>query len=54
MTELEPTQVSLVPTRSISSASPRDFPPPPDFFRGVFRVSRDELRALQERRFLRR
>jgi phenylacetate-CoA ligase len=30
----------------------RDFPPPPDFFRGVFRASRDELRALQERRFL--
>jgi phenylacetate-CoA ligase len=30
----------------------RDYPPPPDFFRGVFRASRDELRALQERRFL--
>ena len=30
----------------------RDFPPPPDFFSGVFRASRDELRALQDRRFL--
>jgi phenylacetate-CoA ligase len=30
----------------------RDYPPPPDFFRGVFRASRDEIRALQERRFL--
>ena len=30
----------------------RDYPPPPDFFGGVFRASRDELRALQERRFL--
>jgi phenylacetate-CoA ligase len=29
-----------------------EYPPPPDFFRGVFRASRDELRALQERRFL--
>jgi phenylacetate-CoA ligase len=29
----------------------RDYPPPPDFFRGVFRASRDELRALQEQRF---
>lgn len=30
----------------------RDYPPPPDFFSGVFRASRDELRALQNRRFL--
>ena len=29
----------------------RDYPPP-DYFRTVFRMSRDELRALQERRFL--
>ncbi|MBI3054286.1 MAG: phenylacetate--CoA ligase family protein [Betaproteobacteria bacterium] len=30
----------------------REFPPPPDYFRTTFRASRDELRALQERRFL--
>jgi phenylacetate-CoA ligase len=30
----------------------REFPPPPDYFRAVFRVSRDELRARQEQRFL--
>src|SRR5438105_1449369 len=30
----------------------REFPPPPDFFRSVFRISRDELRARQEHRFL--
>lgn len=30
----------------------REFPPPPDYFRTVFRVSRDELRARQEERFL--
>ncbi|MBI4189502.1 MAG: phenylacetate--CoA ligase family protein [Betaproteobacteria bacterium] len=30
----------------------RDFPPPPDYFRTTFRMSRDELRALQEQRFL--
>jgi phenylacetate-CoA ligase len=30
----------------------RDYPPPPDFFRGVFRASRDEVRDLQNRRFL--
>lgn len=30
----------------------RDYPPPPDCFRTTFRMSRDELRALQERRFL--
>lgn len=29
----------------------RDYPPPPDFFRGVFRASRDEIHTLQERRF---
>jgi phenylacetate-CoA ligase len=29
-----------------------DYPPPPDFFRGVFRASRDEIQALQQRRFL--
>ena len=30
----------------------RDYPPPPDYFRTTFRISRDELRALQEKRFL--
>ena len=30
----------------------REFPPPPDYFRTTFRLSRDELRALQEKRFL--
>ena len=30
----------------------REYPPPPDFFRGVFRASRDEVRNLQNRRFL--
>lgn len=30
----------------------RDYPPPPDCFRTTFRMSRDELRAVQERRFL--
>lgn len=30
----------------------RDYPPPPDCFRTTFRMSRDELHALQERRFL--
>jgi phenylacetate-coenzyme A ligase PaaK-like adenylate-forming protein len=30
----------------------RDYPPPPDYFRTTFRISSDELRALQERRFL--
>ena len=30
----------------------RDYPPPPDYFRTTFRMSRDELHALQERRFL--
>jgi phenylacetate-CoA ligase len=29
-----------------------EFPPPPDFFRKVFRMPRDELRRLQEKRFL--
>ena len=30
----------------------REFPPPPDYFRTVFRISRDEMRARQEERFL--
>jgi phenylacetate-CoA ligase len=30
----------------------REFPPPPDYFRSVYRISRDELRARQEERFL--
>ena len=30
----------------------RDYPPPPDYFTGTARLSRDELRALQEKRFL--
>jgi len=30
----------------------RDFPPPPDYFDRVYHVSRDELRARQEARFL--
>ena len=30
----------------------RDFPPPPDYFDKVFRISRDELRERQETRFL--
>jgi len=30
----------------------REFPPPPNYFREVFRVSRDEIRARQETRFL--
>jgi phenylacetate-CoA ligase len=30
----------------------REFPPPPDYFKHTFRMSRDELRALQEKRFL--
>jgi phenylacetate-CoA ligase len=30
----------------------RDYPPPPDYFRTTFRMSRDELRAVQEKRFL--
>ncbi|MES3000867.1 MAG: hypothetical protein V4787_09255 [Pseudomonadota bacterium] len=30
----------------------QDYPPPPDYYRKVFRMSRDELRSLQERRFL--
>lgn len=29
-----------------------EYPPPPDFFRKVYRMSRDELRALQQRRFI--
>jgi phenylacetate-CoA ligase len=30
----------------------REYPPPPDYFRKVYRMSRDELRVLQEKRFL--
>ena len=30
----------------------RDYPPPPDYFRTTARLSRDELRALQDKRFL--
>jgi len=30
----------------------REFPPPPNYFREVFRVSRDEIRARQKQRFL--
>jgi phenylacetate-CoA ligase len=30
----------------------REFPPPPNFFREAFRISRDELRSRQEQRFL--
>lgn len=30
----------------------RDFPPPPDYFRSIYRISRDELRARQEKKFL--
>jgi phenylacetate-CoA ligase len=30
----------------------RDYPPPPDYFRTTARMSRDELRALQDKRFL--
>jgi len=30
----------------------REFPPPPDYFDQVFRISRDELRKRQETRFL--
>lgn len=30
----------------------RDFPPPPDYFDKVYRISRDELRRRQETRFL--
>jgi len=29
-----------------------DYPPPPDYFHTTYRMPRDELRALQERRFL--
>lgn len=31
----------------------REFPPPPDYFDSLHRLSRDEMRQLQERRFLR-
>ena len=31
----------------------REFPPPPDYFDTRYRISRDELHALQEKRFLR-
>ncbi|MFN9805078.1 MAG: phenylacetate--CoA ligase family protein [Betaproteobacteria bacterium] len=30
----------------------RDYPPPPDYFRSTYRMSRDALHALQEQRFL--
>ena len=30
----------------------REFPPPPDYFRTIYKMPRDELRALQEKRFL--
>jgi len=30
----------------------REFPPPPNYFREAYRISRDELRARQEMRFL--
>ena len=30
----------------------RDYPPPPDYFRTTYRMPRDALRALQEKRFL--
>jgi phenylacetate-CoA ligase len=30
----------------------RDYPPPPDFFRGIFKASRNEIHALQDKRFL--
>jgi phenylacetate-CoA ligase len=30
----------------------RDYPPPPDYFRTVYRMPREQLRALQEQRFL--
>lgn len=30
----------------------RDYPPPPDYFHTTAKLSRDELRALQEKRFL--
>jgi phenylacetate-CoA ligase len=31
----------------------REFPPPPNYFREVFHISRDELRARQQKQFLR-
>ena len=31
----------------------REFPPPPDYFGGTYRLSRDQMRAMQEQRFLR-
>ena len=31
----------------------REFPPPPDYFSGTYRLSRDQMRAMQEQRFLR-
>src|SRR4051794_41895161 len=31
----------------------REFPPPPDYFSGTYRLSPDEMRAMQEPRFLR-
>ena len=31
----------------------REFPPPPDYFAGTYRLSRDEIRGMQEQRFLR-
>jgi phenylacetate-CoA ligase len=30
----------------------REYPPPPDYFRTTYRMPREQLRALQERRFL--
>ena len=31
----------------------REFPPPPDYFSATYRLSRDEMRGMQEQRFLR-
>src|SRR5262245_28823614 len=31
----------------------REFPPAPDYFSGTYRLSRDELRRMQQERFLR-
>ena len=37
---------------SRSTQLQRDYPPPPDYFRTTYRMPRDALRALQEKRFL--
>jgi phenylacetate-CoA ligase len=51
ISELQSVQVPWYCTSIDFAALAKDLPPPPDFFRSVFVASRDEIRAIQERKF---